>query len=166
VLADSDSAYSSSINAGASGYLINKDITCTKLTQTIKSIYAKKYLPEGTTEELVRLIVPPPFDIGQFLRFTNQIETILHRDTNTGCIVRISGNFRKGAAVTSSLGQISTCEFFNELHHMPSIKEVNESTMPAVIALNKAQESFLQNALPCWDQVTTVQTTLSRLAAS
>jgi CheY-like chemotaxis protein len=148
VLADSDSDYTSASDAGAAGYLINKDMTCTKLTQAIRNIHAKRAAQEGTAVELVRLVVPPPFDLGQFLRFTNQIETILLKDSNNGCIDKIAGSFQKGAAITVSLGQMSTCEFLSELNHMPSVQKVAELTLTKVVT-----------PVP-GDQNTTVQVTL------
>jgi DNA-binding NarL/FixJ family response regulator len=140
LLADSEDECNSAIDAGASGYLVNKDITCSKLVQYIRNIHENHQVQGENAEELVRLVVPSFINIGQFLRFTNQLETILHKNSNVGCIVKISGNFKKGAIVIIALGHMTTCEFFNELHHMPAVMEIDELNLSKSINVPHLKE--------------------------
>ena len=140
LLADSDSYYIKAFRAGADGYLINKDVTCAKLVQTIRNVYEKRQSSEGATEEVVRLVISPGIHIGQLLRCTSQLELILNENSNHGCIVSVAGTCNKGVVITVSLGRMSTLEFLHKLNSVPIVEKVEEPELSKSVTSTHARK--------------------------
>lgn len=158
LLADSGSYLDDALRAGASGYLINRDVTSAALVQTTRSIYEKKQSLEDTVEEVVRLVMPSGIHVGQWLSFIRQLESILKEDSARGSIINMTGSFGRGAAITVSLGRMSTLEFWHKLSFMPAVREVAGTELPQDIASAHAGKPWLLPSSAI-DRVATIRVT-------
>lgn len=112
-----------SIEAGADGYLL-KDAKCTELTQAIRQVYqSKRPLEErgGLLIEEVDLIIPPPADTTQVLRFITRLEKAL------GASIRQTiGSQGLGTSVTILLQPAPLAILLHKLKGIPNVEKAEE----------------------------------------
>lgn len=134
------------LEAGAAGYLL-EDIKCQELTQAIRRVYHGElviderlastpqaaqdeaaYLPsDGNDSDILvkeaELIIPPPFDPAQLLRFIYQVEEALE-----AIILQEIGSWNKGAAITILMRRITPLTvILNRLEKMPEVEDVMDT---------------------------------------
>lgn len=125
ILADSTHYQAKALQAGAAGYLTKKDLKCAKLNQYIREIYWSKQLlddSESSVEESVEMVIPPPANAAQLLRFTCQLEERLH--DNYASIMHLVGSWDRGTVITILLkpGRLSSLQ--DKLGNMPEVEKV------------------------------------------
>ncbi len=131
------------LEAGAVGYLL-KDIKCQELAQAIRRVYngelvvderfilqgvegESEYLPpggdsSGTLVKEAELVIPPPIDAAQLLRFTYQVEEALE-----STIVQQVGSWDKGTTITTMLRRVTPLvDILDRLGKMPDVEDVRE----------------------------------------
>ena len=133
ILADSTHYQAEALQAGAVGYLIKKDIKCAELNQYIRQIYWSKQLPEGSegfVEESVELVVPPPADAAQLLRFICQLEERLHdKYDDYASIMHTVGSWDRGTVITILLKPDRLSSLQDKLGNMPEVEQVDEEPL-------------------------------------
>ncbi len=100
ILAESGGYRVEALEAGAAGYLL-KDITHVELVQTIRQVYRISPSPkerDNVVEEAVELVVPPPVNAAQLLRFMCQLGEILH--DGFASIICTVGSWDRGTTIT------------------------------------------------------------------
>ncbi len=111
-----------SIEAGADGYLL-KDAKCAELTQAIRQVYqSKRPLEErGGLIEEVDLVIPPPAETAQVLRFISRVEKGL------GASIRQTiGSQGWGTSVTVLLQPSPLAILLHKLRSIPNVEKVEE----------------------------------------
>ena len=128
------------LEAGVAGYLLG-DINCQELAQAIRKAYhgqsviderptllshdvdkEPEYpLPEDMVREL-ELVIPPPFEAAQLLRFIDQVEEILG-----ATIVQGIGSWKKGTTITIvPRNGTSLPDLLHRLAKIPEVEDVVE----------------------------------------
>lgn len=126
VLAECMDYEAEALEAGAATYLL-KDLTRTEFTQSVREVYRSKQSPKDrkvSVEEAVELVVPPPANAAQLLRFTCQMEEML--EDAYASISQMIGTWDLGTVITVSLGYNSLSDFLDKLNHMPDVEKVEE----------------------------------------
>lgn len=146
-----DEYLTQALAAGARGYLL-KDTKREELAQAIRRVHdgqvvisegikdkAKAQLgyeaggqPEysksqsGSTERLieeVQLVLPPPVEANQLMRFTSQVEEMLQSR-----VMQVVGSWNEGTAMTVVLADaIPLPKLLNKLEEVPEIEDVEEN---------------------------------------
>lgn len=128
------------IEAGAARYLL-KDVKRTELAQTIREVHRSKSWIEirsgklnrcpvqmidgsGTMLEEVQLVVKPPVDLASLMKFTNQVEEMLH--DNYAGIVHIVGSWDRGTVIKIRLRPTTLATLRHKLANMPDVITVEE----------------------------------------
>ena len=121
LLAERSDCLVKALEAGAAGYLL-KDIRGEELAQAIREVYYHEHPPkeDGLVEE-VELLIPLPVEAAHLLRFTEQVEKMLHAS-----ILRIVGSWEWGAAITILPKPAPLPHLLNKLRAMPEVEEVEE----------------------------------------
>jgi len=141
VLTVDDEYLAPAMEAGARGYLL-KDIKAEELTQAIRQVHlgqvviSQSIAPETRTEyeqrygkkeeadmvEEVQLVIPPPVEANQLLRFASRVEEIFNSS-----LLQIIGSWRNGTALTICLKEATPlADVIKKLAEMPEIEEVVE----------------------------------------
>ena len=141
VLTMYDEYLAPAMEAGARGYLL-KDIKVEELTQAIRQVHlgevviSQSIVPETRTEyeqrygkkekadmvEEVQLIIPPPVEANQLMRFVSRVEEIFNSS-----LLQIVGSWQNGTALTICLKEATPmADILNKLAEMPEIEEVVE----------------------------------------
>jgi DNA-binding NarL/FixJ family response regulator len=111
-----------SIEAGADGYLL-KDAKCAELTQAIRQVYqSQRPLEErGELIEEIDLVIPPPADTTQVLRFISRLEKAI------GASIRQTiGSQGLGTSVTVLLQPAPLAILLHKLRSIPTVEKVEE----------------------------------------
>jgi DNA-binding NarL/FixJ family response regulator len=111
-----------SIEAGADGYLL-KDAKCSELTQAIRQVYqSKRPLEErGGLIEEVDLVIPPPADTAQVLRFISRVEKVL------GASIRQTiGSQGWGTNITVLVQPAPLTILLHKLKSIPNVEKAEE----------------------------------------
>lgn len=128
------------IEAGVARYLL-KDIRRTELAQTIREVHRSRPRIEmpsgkfnrypgqiidgsGTILEEVQLVVRPPVDLASLMKFTNQVEEMLH--DNYAGIVHIVGSWDRGTAIKILVRPTTLATLRHKLANMPDVITVEE----------------------------------------
>lgn len=141
VLTMYDEYLAPAMEAGARGYLL-KDIKVEELTQAIRQVHlgevviSQSFAPEIRTEyeqrsgkkeeadmvEEVQLVIPPPVEANQLMRFASRVEEIFNSS-----LLQIVGSWQNGTALTTCLKEATPmADILNKLAEMPEIEEVVE----------------------------------------
>jgi len=152
VLTIYDEYLAPAMEAGARGYLL-KDIKVEELTQAIRQVHigevviSRSFAPETRTEyeqrygkkeeadmvEEVQLIIPPPVEANQLMRFVSRVEEIFNSS-----LLQIVGSWRNGTALTTCLNKATPiADILNKLAEMPEIKEVVEQPRETHLSIIK-----------------------------
>ncbi len=126
VLAECMDYQAEALEAGAATYLL-KDLTHTEFARAVRDVYRSKQSPKDrkvSVEEAVELVVHPPANAAQLLRFTCQMEEML-KDAYAS-ISQMIGTWDLGTVITVSLGYSSLSDFLDKLNHMPDVEKVEE----------------------------------------
>lgn len=109
-----------SMESGADGYLL-KDAKCTELTQAIRQVYQSRHPLEesGGLIEEVDLVIPPPADTTQVLRFIGRVGKTLDAS-----IRQTIGSQEWGTTVTVLLQPAPLTILLHKLRSIPSVEEV------------------------------------------
>jgi len=139
-----DEYLTEAMDAGARGYLL-KDIRREKLAQAIRQVYKGEIvIGEGiksgsavesdqkansleqshdSMPEEVQLIIPPPVEANQLMRFTSQVEDVLKAR-----VLQVVGSWREGTAITMLMSDSVTLDdILNRLAEIPDIETATES---------------------------------------
>jgi len=133
------------LEAGAAGYLL-EDIKCQELAQAIRRVYhgelvidkrltstpqvvegESEYLPiegngSGALVKEAELVIPPPADAAQLLRFIYQVEEAL-----AATVVQQVGSWDKGTAITILLRRATPlADILDRLGKIPDVEGVTE----------------------------------------
>jgi len=101
-----DEFLTQAIEAGAKGYLL-KDIS------------------SDTMLDEVQLILPPPIEANQLMRFTSQLEDILQSR-----VLQVVGSWQEGTAVTISLNNAAlVADILNKLREISEIEAIEEKAL-------------------------------------
>ncbi len=135
------------IEAGAAGYLL-KDIKREELTQAIRQVHRGEVgisesitsKPRNGDEEIlgekaekgadtmveeVQLVIPPPVEANQLMRFATQLEEVLQSR-----VLQVVGSWQEGTAVTVILTKaIPLADILNKLRGVPGIKAIAEKPL-------------------------------------
>jgi DNA-binding NarL/FixJ family response regulator len=109
-----------SMESGADGYLL-KDAKCTELTEAIRQVCQSRHPLEesGGLVEEVDLVIPPPADTAQVLRFISRVGETL--DAN---IRQTIGSHEWGTNVTVLLQPAPLTVLLHKLRSIPNVEEV------------------------------------------
>jgi len=142
-----DEYLTQAMEAGAKGYLL-KDIKRQELAQAIrqihngevvisKSIISKAQFASverhsrkaeevsGTMFEEVQLVLPPPVEANQLMRFTGRLEEILQSR-----VLQVVGSWQEGTVITIILDQaITLADIMNKLENMPEVEAIAEKPL-------------------------------------
>ncbi len=142
-----DEYLTEAIDAGARGYPL-KDIKREKLAQAIREVYKGEivigegikskpavgidrsdYPPQpsdlNSMPEEIQLIIPPPVEANQLMRFTSQAEEAL-----MARVLQVVGSWREGTAITMLLSKASTLDdILNKMAQIPDIKTATETLL-------------------------------------
>ena len=135
-----DEYLAEAIEAGAGGYLL-KDIKRAELTQAIRqvhhgeivisdSITAKPQIEyeengSGTKLKEVQLVIHPPVDANQLMRFVSQVEEMLQSR-----VLQMVGSWQGGTAITIPLPKLTPLEdILNKLTGMPEVEVTGEKPL-------------------------------------
>lgn len=142
-----DQYLSQAMAAGAKGYLL-KDIKREQLAQAIRKVhsgevvihesFASQLQPEleerhsrkikevyGTVVEEVKLVLPPPIDIKQMIKFTGRTEEILQSPA-----VQLLGSRQEGIIITIVLNEaIALTDIMNKLENIPEVEAITEKPL-------------------------------------
>ena len=138
------------MQAGAAGYLL-KDIKCAELTEAIRRVHrgevvisediahqmpvayekqADKKVAGGSSMmfDEIQLVIPPPVDAGQLMRFVSRTEDALW------CrVLQVIGSWRDGTVMTINLDRATPLgDILDKLGQMPEIKAVGEEALTTV----------------------------------
>ncbi|MFC1874080.1 response regulator transcription factor [Chloroflexota bacterium] len=142
-----DEYLSEAMSAGAKGYLL-KDIKREILAHAIREVYRGnivigegiKSQPEsirekssdsidqestdGLTEE-IQIIIPPPIEANQLMKFTNYAEDILQAR-----VLQVVGSWHEGTAVTMLMNNATPLEdILNKMAEIPCLEKASEEAL-------------------------------------
>jgi len=149
-----DEYLNQAMGAGAKGYLL-KDIKREDLTQAIRQVHhGEVVISEGVTSrsriegeerggekagealwqehsspdtilEEVQLVIPPPVEANQLMRFASQVEEILQSR-----VLQVVGSWQEGTAITILLTQATPlADIWDKLEEMPEIEAIGEAPL-------------------------------------
>ena len=142
-----DEYLTQAIEAGAKGYLL-KDIKREELARAIRQVrrgevvicesivsktrdeYAEKHgetieVGSDTPLEEIQLVIPPPIEANQLMRFASQVEEILQSH-----VLQVVGSWQEGTAMTTMLDKaIPLADILNKLGEIPEIEAIGEEPL-------------------------------------
>jgi len=161
-----DEYLAQAIDAGAVGYLL-KDIKRAELTQAIRQVHrgqvvisdsipseswteyeeragekAEECFPQehnssGTMLEEVQMVIPPPVDANQLMRFVSRVEEMLQSR-----MLQMVGSWQEGTAITIPLPKPAPlANILNKLGEMSEVETIREEPLT-----EKAEPSLLKKA--------------------
>ena len=138
VLAESLDYRAEALEAGAASYLL-KDVTRVELAQAIRQVYSNRAL---VVKEVVELVIPPPDNAAQLLRFMGQLGEILH---DFASIVWAVFPRDCDTVITTQLQPAISSSLLIKLANMPEVDKVEELAGVAFSSLTK-RFGFLLNS--------------------
>ncbi len=141
-----DEYLAQAMQAGAVGYLL-KDIKRAELAQAIRQVHrgqvvisesitakaqieAEGYLPpghngSGTMLEELQMVIPPPVDAKQLIRFVSRVEEMLQSRT-----LQMVGSWEGGTAITIPLPKPAPlADILNKLGEMAEVETIGEEPL-------------------------------------
>ena len=156
-----DEYLAEAMGAGASGYLL-KDIKRADLARAIRQVHSGEIVisdsittksrieydvgsheaveecPDSMFQE-VQLVIPPPVEANQLMRFANQVEEILQSR-----VLQVIGSWQEGTAITITLTKATPLAYIldkmQEVSEVEAIHEtpLTEKTSPSLLEKAKA----------------------------
>jgi len=123
VLAESLDYRAEALEAGAASYLL-KDVTRVELAQAIRQVYSNRPL---VVKEAVELVIPPPHNAAQVLRFICQLGEILH--DNSASILWAVFPRDCDTVITTQLQPTTFSSLVITLANMPEVEKVEEEPL-------------------------------------
>ena len=136
-----DEYLAQAMQVGAGGYLL-KDIKYQELAQAIRQVHQGKVVisdnitPEakaevykqrqnGSLPEDVQLVIHPPIEANQLIRFVSRVEEMLQSRT-----LRMVSSWKGGTAITIPLLKPTPLEnIINEIGEMPEVEKIGEKPL-------------------------------------
>ena len=132
MLADGEDYRAEALEAGAAGYLL-KNITHVELAQAVREVYWNRQSPradDSFIEEEVELVVTPPANAAQLLRFMCQLEERFHdKYDNYASILHTVGSWDWGIVITVLLQSGRLSSLLEKLADMPEVEKVDEEPL-------------------------------------
>jgi len=129
VLAECADYLVEALEAGAAGYLL-KEMTRAELVQAIRQVYSNKHSSkerDGLVEEAVELVIPPPADAAQLLKFTCQLAEILH--DGLASIICTVGSWDRGTTITIRPNSTTHSDLAIALAQIAEVEKVEEEPL-------------------------------------
>ncbi|MBA7690896.1 hypothetical protein ES703_99431 [subsurface metagenome] len=123
VLAESLDYRAEALEAGAASYLL-KDVTRVELAQAIRQVYSNRPL---VVKEAVELVIPPPHNAAQVLRFICQLGEILH--DNSASILWAVFPRDCDTVITTQLQPTTFSSLLIKLANMPEVEKAEEEPL-------------------------------------
>lgn len=130
VLAESLDYRAEALEAGAASYLL-KDVTHVELAQAIRQVYLNRPL---VVKEAVELVIPPPDNVAQLLRFMCQLGEILD---NSASILWEAVSRACDTVITILTQPATSSSLLIKLANMPEVDKVEELVGDAFSSLPK-----------------------------
>lgn len=130
ILAESMDHRAEALEAGATAYL-PQDTTHMELVHTIRQVYRNSHSlkeRDGCVEEMVELVIPPPANATQLLRFMCQLGGMLHDDF--GSIISTVGSWNSSTVITVRTSSTTPADLLIQLANMPEVEKVEEQPLP------------------------------------
>lgn len=127
ILAESGHYRDEALEAGAASYLL-KDMTHMELAQAIRQVYRDKHSPKecaDLVEEAVELVIPPPANAAQLLRFISQLAEILH--DGFASIICTVGSWDRGTIITIRPYATTPSSLIVALANIAGVEKVEEA---------------------------------------
>ena len=145
--------------AGAKGYLL-KDIKREDLTQAIRQVHhgevvisesiksktrfgyeegrgKKAEEGPGTMAEEIQLVLPPPVEANQLMRFTGRAEEALQSR-----VMQVVGSWQEGTVMTFVLTRAMTlADILNRFNNMPEVAAIGEKPLTEKISPNLLKQA-------------------------
>ena len=142
-----DEYLTQAMEAGARGYLL-KDIKREELAQAIRRVYQGEVVvsdsitsklrneyearPDeetgeisGSTFEEVQLVLPPPVEANQLMRFASHVEDILQSR-----VLQVVGSWQDGTVITITLNKaMSSVDILNRLEGIAEVETIGEDPL-------------------------------------
>ncbi len=131
VLAESLDYRAEALEAEAASYLL-KDVTRVELAQAIRQVYSDRPL---VVKETVELVIPPPDNAAQLLRFMCQLGEILH--DNSASILWEAVSRDCDTVITILTQPATSSSLLIKLANMPEVDKVEELAGGAFSSLPK-----------------------------
>lgn len=122
VLAESLDYRAEALEAGAASYLL-KDVTRVELAQSIRQVYSNRPL---VVKEAVELVIPPPDNAAQLLRFMCQLGEILD---NSASILWEAASRDCDTVITILTEPATSSSLLIKLANMPEVDKVEEEPL-------------------------------------
>jgi len=126
ILAESGHYRADALEAGAASYLL-KDMTGVELTQAIRQVYRDKHSSKecaSLVEEAVELVIPPPTNGAQLMRFMCQLAEILH--DGFASIIGTVGSWDRGTVITIRQHAVTDASLVLALAQIAGVEKVAE----------------------------------------
>jgi len=123
VLAESLDYRAEALEAGAASYLL-KDVTRVELAQAIRQVYSNRPL---VVKEAVELVIPPPHNAAQILRFICQLGEILH--DNSASILWAVFPRDCDTVITTQVQPTTFSSLLIKLANMPEVGKAEEEPL-------------------------------------
>ena len=126
ILAESGHYQAEALEAGAASYLL-KDVTSVELTQAIRQAYRDRHSSKecaGLVEEAIELVIPPPANASQLLRFMSRLaETLQDGFASIICTV---GSWDRGTIITIRPHAATSSSLVVTLAQIAEVEKVEE----------------------------------------
>lgn len=124
ILAECVDSLPDAMRAGAAGYFL-KDMDPVELVQAIWQVHWNEHPPEGprNSEEIVELIVPPPADAIQTLKFIDQVQQRLQAS-----VLQMVGSGNHGIVISLEIKPGLPPNLIDKLRDIPNVEDVAEES--------------------------------------
>ena len=126
IVAESEHYRADALEAGATSYFL-KDMKSAELIQAIRQIYRDKHPAKERTnpaEEAIELVIPPPANSTQFMRFMCQLAEILH--DGFASIICTAGSWDRGITIVVRPYATTDSSLILALAQLTGVEKVEE----------------------------------------
>jgi DNA-binding NarL/FixJ family response regulator len=126
IIAETEHYRAEALEAGATSYFL-KDMTGAELIQTIRQIHQDKHPakePADLAEEAIELVIPPPANIAQLMRFMRQLAEILH--DGFASIICMAGSWDRGTTIAVRPYATADSSLIVALAQLAGVEKVEE----------------------------------------
>jgi len=154
-----DEYLTQAMEAGAKGYLL-KDMKREELTQAIRQVHCGEVVisesiisktrfdyegrggkkaeeGSGTVVEEIQLVLPPPVEANQLMRFAGRAEEALQSR-----VLHVVGSWQEGTVMTIVLNKaVSLADTLNKFRNMPEVEAIGEKPLTGEININLLKQA-------------------------